>query len=445
MRKIPETSAAGKALAKLKRIQAYCNSQVFEREEEINGAILALLAGVSCVYVGDAGAAKTKLIKIISRFTGLRLFEIQIHETTKPESIFGIPDIPALAKGVQRHKIEGYAPTAEVVFFDEIFKAGGVVLNQLLTLLNEKQFRNGDEGILSVPLVSAFAASNEVPTDKSLRPLYDRFVLRFNIRYLQAEDNILRMMEARLKPEKMDEPEQMSREELAMLSRNITAVEIPDDIRRLIIRVRDQVQRGVKIVISDRRLDHSLRILQAQAFLDGRLTVKARDLSILSHLFWDDPKDAYKVKAICMASADAVGGDILSFEQLSQSVLEVAIESGNIQAGITKLRELLVTMKKFKSNAAGVRNAVRNRLDQLVGLLDQRKQFIVLVMNEPKGGYWLKLQEGTAQNWTPSQIREMGFKQKRNGGYWYTEMSEAALERKVMKLHKIEVMFRDIG
>jgi len=49
-------------------------------------------------------------------------------------------------------KTEGYLPTAEIAFIDEIFKANSAILNALLTLLNERLFDNGNER-LPVPLL----------------------------------------------------------------------------------------------------------------------------------------------------------------------------------------------------------------------------------------------------------------------------------------------------
>lgn len=49
-------------------------------------------------------------------------------------------------------KTDGYLPTAEVAFIDEIFKANSAILNALLTLLNERLFDNGNQR-LKVPLL----------------------------------------------------------------------------------------------------------------------------------------------------------------------------------------------------------------------------------------------------------------------------------------------------
>jgi MoxR-like ATPase len=59
---------------------------------------------------------------------------------------------PGLENDEYVRKIEGYLPTAEVAFIDEIFKANSAILNALLTLLNERLFDNGFRRI-SVPLL----------------------------------------------------------------------------------------------------------------------------------------------------------------------------------------------------------------------------------------------------------------------------------------------------
>lgn len=82
-----------------------------------------------------------------------------------------------LENDVYERKTDGYLPTAEVAFIDEIFKANSAILNALLTLLNERLFDNGNER-LEAPLLCLVGASNELPESEELDALYDRFLIR---------------------------------------------------------------------------------------------------------------------------------------------------------------------------------------------------------------------------------------------------------------------------
>src|SRR5262249_12700742 len=80
---------------------------------------------------------------------------------------------------------EGMLPEADIVFLDEVFKSNSAILNSLLTLLNERRFTSGGQ-IIKCPLLSAFGASNEVPSDETLAAIFDRFILRIRSDNLDA-------------------------------------------------------------------------------------------------------------------------------------------------------------------------------------------------------------------------------------------------------------------
>lgn len=80
-----------------------------------------------------------------------------------PDEIFGPVSISKLKDADTYERIvDGYLPSATIAFLDEIWKAGPAIQNALLTIINEKIYRNGQFSI-RVPLKGLIAASNELP------------------------------------------------------------------------------------------------------------------------------------------------------------------------------------------------------------------------------------------------------------------------------------------
>lgn len=295
------------------------NRGIYEKETEISLSLLAALAGESIILLGPPGVAKSMVARQLkTAFREAQSFEYLMSRFSTPDEIFGPVSIQKLkTSDTYERAVEGYLPTADVVFLDEIWKAGPAIQNTLLTVINEKIFRNGNRE-MHLPLKLLVAASNELPAKgEGLEALWDRFVIRIESRPIKLEKNF-RAMLLEVKSEERGVKKQSSVAEGKANSNAITAeeyagwteridkigvkIEVLDAISAIRKSLRavnvDEAAERRNIYVSDRRWKNIVHLLRTSAFMQDREEVDICDLLPIYHCLWQEPEERDAIRNI---------------------------------------------------------------------------------------------------------------------------------------------------
>ena len=273
---------------------------LFEKEEAIRLSLLACIAAESIFLLGPPGVAKSLIARRVKfAFRGARSFEYLMGRFSTPEEIFGPISISKLRDEDSYERIvDRYLPTADIVFLDEVWKASPPIQNALLTALNEKLYRNGNQEI-RLPMKGFIAASNELPEPADgLDAFWDRFLLRVELEAIADADAFIRMVldTEDVYADQVPEEAKITDDEYREWQRKIDAVEvggevvqIVQEIRAALSRLADERKRAnqTPLFVSDRRWKKIFRLLRTSAFLNGRTGVDAMDCFVIAHAVWN--------------------------------------------------------------------------------------------------------------------------------------------------------------
>lgn len=321
------------------------NDGVFEKDDVIALTLLSAVAGESIFLLGAPGVAKSLIARRLKyAFKDGSSFEYLMNRFSTPDELFGPVSIKQLRdEDKYQRVVENYLPSATVVFLDEIWKAGPSIQNALLTILNEKIYRNGDVIIDPVPMKALISASNELPSKgEGLEALWDRFLVRIVVDGVQNKQNFNDMISKSLNSysDTVTDHLKISNDEYDKWSKDIDSVEIPENIFNVIHVIRNYIDQHNKrednkdnqIYISDRRWRKTTRLLRTSAFLNDRQAVDLMDCFLIKDCLWNETE---QIQAVSQFVSDAIQkhGYTLNFnftgikDELKEFQLEISEET----------------------------------------------------------------------------------------------------------------------
>jgi MoxR-like ATPase len=343
--------------ALFQKIENELNGTYFERREEIRGLLVALLAKQHVLLLGAPGTSKSAMTEDLCKRIGGLYFKKLVARTTTPEELFGPVSLKALENDSYRRVTTGKLPEAEISFIDEIFKCNSAVLNGMLGIINEREFEN-DGQTIKCPLQSMVGASNELPEDREeLGALWDRFLLRYVVKYIRDPRNF----EAMLQGGALSASAKIPAVELQKAQAEVQAVDVSKVIPQFTVIRQKMAEKNIPV--SDRRWKQTLSLIKAHAWMEGRKQASDDDLEILAHALWQDPGQIPQVKSEIMQLANPLDKEALElFDQASeiyQNVINAPDEkkSSACMEANTKLKKIAL---KLNDLARIARDSAKN-------------------------------------------------------------------------------------
>lgn len=263
-------------------------------------------------------------------------------------------------------------------------QASSAIGNALLTLLNERKFDNGSTRI-TVPLISLFGASNEMPQGEDTAALWDRMGLRVQVDYVSETGFTALLRRTAL----TTAPTVMPQLELVALQEALKLMPIPDGVIDALGHLRKELK-GTGIEASDRRWRQSLDLLRAHALVEGRGIVEEDDLTILRDTLWQVPEQRHEIGRIVARLANPLVGKAVEEGDRANTAYQAVMEVQRQQVsdedkmkaaveGNTKLKQSSTTLKRIKEQAQAQGRST-SRIDRVIHQVEAWRHDVAMVI-----------------------------------------------------------------
>lgn len=347
----------------LQKFRGSLNNAFLERAPVIDGLLAAVITKQNAFLFGLPGTGKSELVRAVSNgFTGSSFFGYLLSPTTDPSELFGPVAVSKLLKDEYSRDVQGYLPTANIAFLDELFRGSSAVLNSLLTILNERTFNNGKE-VLTTPIQSIVAATNSFPQEEALQAFCDRFLFRPTVDLLKAPTSKRLLDTWALGIEQRPAVEsELSYIDLGKLQEEAALVAPSDEFLDSFAQVFEMLAtRG--ITISDRRRVQILKFMRGWALVQGDDKLYPEHLhDSLIYIVYQTPDDVAVIREVLdqvIPTAERLLKDIKRAQAgvLSEFHAIQSREAKNLEDlnhVVSKLRKIHHDLQVLEAKANGV-------------------------------------------------------------------------------------------
>lgn len=374
-------------VARLQDVRRELEELFFERKPLILAMLLGLLSAHHVHVHGPVGSGKSDAAREFARrLLGVRYFEALLSRQRPDAAVMGQWDLPLLmATGEFKRRNDGYLTTADIAFLDEIGKISPTLGHDLLGALNERVMHEVDEdgSYRRIPLHSAITASNEkLGGDDDVEALWDRLLIRVTVDYIQETGTLLKFLQSAVgEPGRPDPKATVPYADVLEVAALVPYTEVPNTVLSHMVKIQRKLAvQGV--VVSDRRLFQSVRVVQAHTVLHGRTKATNADLAALDFTLWSELEQRALVtraradvadplqKRSLQLTDDLIG---LQKEMEARRGKSVAERMGFGDEAATKLEqveaELRVLAQKYPGGDTGALEAVRKQGERLSKLI----------------------------------------------------------------------------
>lgn len=325
--------------ARIHDLEGAINNQFIASHEFVNAAAVTIAAGKSLFVESQPGTAKTRLLKAFAAGIDGNFWSNVLDTDMTKDDLLGPMSAKAISDDLWTRVWMAVADN-EIVFLDEIWKAGGRVANLLLGAIEEKIVTSGNV-TRRIPLVAAFSASNEIPQDLGQQAIFDRWLVRLQIGYIANRDDFRALFSAGAGRQPIRKHVTADEIRLMAGAAEVLAANAPDDVLDTAEQLWTEFGRQHS-GISNRRWVETMRVAAAQSLLDGKIFAP-KHLSVGRWTLWTDlsHKDA-RIDTI-LASLDTGIAKLLAYEadlndiatKLSQlDLTDTANDSASTKLGV---------------------------------------------------------------------------------------------------------------